>query len=376
MNNNEELKRLLEVYNEIVLPTAYDDTESYYETLGRIRYVLNELAKQGAKDYTADFQKILEDVAAQRPVLEGQISTETDEETEAIEKVTTALNNEIQARKDADTALESEVESTVNNLSNIGINRGLILVSNDDSLLLTADELKEFKYVYTVKAELSASANAIAISELNIEEPKNITDVVFVGLPDSTATASSSTTNLVTYVKQAYPNAITYLMPYSVTPLSADSKAKRDAMMTACQQGAYYLGCTYMSYTAYKESAVQEITTGQSDYEITGYYRSELKGTTETNPNAHLTIKITAKPYGLHLKTIAEDENNNETDASFYPLNESYTYTKSFDFGITDDVPFVNIIENHESLTLKTDSIAIGSTRTNYYTDSENYIIV
>lgn len=375
MDNNENLKKLLEVYNEIVLPTVYDDTESYYETLGRIRYVLNELAKQGAKDYTADFQKILEDVKAQEPVLEGKISTETSEEGEAIQKTTTALNNEIQARKDADTALESEVESTVNNLSNIGINRGLIYIYNDDSAQLTADDLKRFKYFYSVKSELADATTALQNANFEIEDPRIITDIVFAGMAEA-STASSSVEKLVSYKKMAYPNSIVYIMPYSNNPLATDNLAKREAMITACQEGAFYLGCTYMSYTRFKESAAQEITMGQSDYEITGYYRSELKGSAETNPNAHLTIKITAKPYGLHLKTIAEDENNNETDASFYPSNASYTYTKSFDFGITDDVLFINIIENHESLTLKTDSIAIGYTGKNYYTDSENYIIV
>lgn len=376
MDNNDELKRLLEVYNEIVLPTVYDDAESYYETLGRIRYVLNELAKQGVKDYTADFQKILEDVAAQRPVLEGQISTETNEETEAVGKVTAALNDEIKARNDADTALESEVESTVNNLSNIGINRGLILVSNDESLLLTTDELKRFKYVYTVKAELSAAANAVAISELNIEDPKNITDVVFVGMPDSTATATSSTANLVTYIKQAYPNAITYLMPYSITPLSDDSKTKRNAMFDACQQGAYFLGCTYMSCTAYKESAAQEITTGRSNYAVKVIYRSTKTGTAETDSSAYLGVELTAKPFGISARLVAVDENNVEKSGVTFSGTGEYDYVKSYDFGLTEELPFFEPTGDCGAVRLRTDKLSVEIDYMTFAPTATGFIIV
>lgn len=371
MSINEELEKLLNVYNQVILPTAFDDSQSYYETLGRINYVITQLEKQGRRDYTADFQKILTDITSERPVLEGQISTETNEETEAMGKVTTALNDEIQRRKDADAALQAEVEATVNNLSNIGINRGVILVTQPGiEATAIADGLKRATHAtYAVESELSNAANAIA--GLTIQDPREITDIVFLGLPDNVVTASSSTAAVITYMKQAFPNAIAYLQPFTKTPLADINK--RDAMKTACEQGAYYLGCSYMSFEEKPECVVQEILTGKTDYAIDTFYRTTKTGSTETDE--FLAIKFTARPAGFFAKLTATNSDNTEKAGVVFADSGSYDYVKTRDLGITEELHFFEPTGRNYEVILKTDKVE-ANIRTQYSPTATQFIIL
>lgn len=327
---SDEYLELLNTYSDIILPSVYGNAQSYYEVLGRIRYVLEKLEADNIIDYTENFETVIDNIATNGSALISQISSLESTVTSNTNEEKPKITAEETARKETDASLESQIATATKGLSNLAIKRSFVLICENASILnniRNSMEIMGASISAVLMADLPSASNAL--EETTIKDKAEVTDIVYIGSTSSVATVKTDINNLMEERSSTYPSAIVEIMPYFNIYTTGSIY---NAMKEGCQQGAIFLGGTASSYAYNSHSnsvspwiAAIELINGRVKYDLISYILTDFRRGTDYND--YYGVKADITETGVFLDSCTMDNNYNVTNSQIYKSSGTGTIT-------------------------------------------------
>lgn len=280
---SDEYNELLKTYSDIIIPSVYSNSQSYLEVLSRLKYVLEELEKDGIIDYTQNFQDVIDNIAEASATATSQTAVLNTALQSNVSELTGKIETEQAAQASADENLKAQIDEAAKTLSNISLKRSFIIIADTEAhleALKTPLEAFGGDIIATAIADLPGASEAL--KELTEIAEDDVTDIVYLGGTSNTTTASTDLANILAQIKMNYLYAILRVCPFIESPFSDTAKQQMAAMRTACQQGAFYQGGAANS-AAYDNGSLTglltalEIANGAVSYDLEGFILTDIK---------------------------------------------------------------------------------------------------
>lgn len=311
------------------LPTVYDNGQSYYEILSRIRWTLNRMVEAGYIDYTTDFNDIIARMKDDAEIRELLKSAEAGRESDDV-VIRNLIQQENTIRLSNDDVLQDGIDKIKEKYANLSIKKNFVILSDTPAANALAEAFKAALGgvcgIYTAYAAQGISAcgsssggfiDVLATLKNTVEVGKgsqNITDVIILGGGGEAAEGSTSTTltqghtNFYSYItsNDYFPKAVWHICPYAASPWHAFTEIYEilqgftgsypyDFMDKMYALGAY-LGSDDSTDVnlGVLEDFIEYSVTGDVNYQHTNTATTTLRATT---PAQYVTIHETIEPH-------------------------------------------------------------------------------